>query len=135
MRGGRNHFGKRGGTPEKGKNAGSQNLHDGRWDQAFHPLGRNKRTVWSIPLSKFREAHFAVFPEKLVETCLQATCPAQGVVLDPFSGAGTTAVVAQRLGRRFIGFDCNPEYCQIAEQRLAQRFLDFPQPPATDESE
>jgi site-specific DNA-methyltransferase (adenine-specific) len=135
MRGGRNHFGKRGGTPEKGKNAGSQNLHDGRWDQAFHPLGRNKRTVWSIPLSKFREAHFAVFPEKLVETCLQATCPTQGVVLDPFSGAGTTAVVAQRLGRRFIGFDCNPEYCQMAEQRLAQRFLDFPQPPATDESE
>lgn len=120
MRGGRRHFGQRGGTPEKGKNAGNQNLHDGRWDQAFHPLGRNKRTVWSIPLSKYREAHFAVFPEKLVETCLLASCPTGGVVLDPFSGAGTTAVVARRLGRHFIGFDCNPAYCRLAEQRLGQ---------------
>jgi len=61
MRGGRNHFGKRNGTPENGKNKGNPNLHNGRWDQAFHPLGRNKRTVWDIPLSKFRDAHFAVF--------------------------------------------------------------------------
>ncbi len=76
MRGGRNHFGERGGTPEEGKNAGDNNLHDGRWDQAFHPAGRNKRTVWSIPLGKFRDAHFAVFPESLVETCLLAGCPA-----------------------------------------------------------
>ncbi|MFN9343096.1 MAG: DNA methyltransferase, partial [Planctomycetota bacterium] len=97
--------------------------------------GRHPRTARSIPLSTFREAHFAELPDKLVEPCLQATWPAQGVVLDPCSGAGTSAVGAQRLGRRLIGFDCNPEYCQIAEQRLAQRFLDFPQPPATDESE
>ena len=69
MRGGRGHFGRRGGTPEQGKNGGDVNLHDGRWDQAFHPRGRNKRTVWSIPLSKYRGAHFAVFPEPLVETC------------------------------------------------------------------
>ena len=69
MKGGRRHFGKRGGTPEQGKNGGDNNLHDGRWDQAFHPKGRNKRTVWSISLSKFRQAHFAVFPESLVATC------------------------------------------------------------------
>src|SRR5215213_6279145 len=69
MKGGRNHFGKVNGTPENGKNGGNNNLHDGRWDQAFHPKGRNKRTVWEIPLSKFKEAHFAVYPEKLVETC------------------------------------------------------------------
>ena len=56
MKGGRKHLGKRGGTPEQGKNSGNSNLHDGRWDQAFHPKGRNKRTVWSIPLGKFREA-------------------------------------------------------------------------------
>lgn len=118
MKGGRGHFGVRGGTPEKGKNSGKQNLHDGRWDQAFHPLGRNKRTVWSIPLSKYREAHFAVFPERLVETCLLATCPPGGVVLDPFSGAGTTALVARRSGRRYIGFDCNEEYCELARKRL-----------------
>ena len=67
MKGGRSHFGRVNGTPENGKNGGNPNLHDGRWDQAFHPKGRNKRTVWDIPLSKFREAHFAVFPEKLVE--------------------------------------------------------------------
>lgn len=119
MKGGRRHFGVRGGTPERGKNGGNQNLHDGRWDQAFHPLGRNKRTVWSIPLSKFREAHFAVFPERLVETCLLATCPTGGVVLDPFSGAGTTALVAIKNERQFVGFDCNPDYCELARKRLA----------------
>jgi site-specific DNA-methyltransferase (adenine-specific) len=118
MKGGRGHFFKRGGTPEAGKNGGDNNLHDARWDQAFHPKGRNKRTVWSIPLSKFREAHFAVFPETLVETCIQASCPPQGCVLDPFLGSGTTAVVAQRLGRDYLGIDCNAEYCQIAQQRV-----------------
>lgn len=119
MRGGRRHFGIRGGTPEAGKNGGTQNLHDGRWDQAFHPLGRNKRTVWSIPLSKFREAHFAVFPEALVETCIHAGCPKDGTVLDPFLGSGTTAVVAQKLGRPWLGIDCAEEYCAMARRRLA----------------
>ena len=120
MKGGRRHFGKRGGTPEAGKNAGDTNLHDGRWDQAFHPRGRNKRTVWSIPLSKFREAHFAVYPPRLVETCLKATCPPGGVVLDPFSGAGTTALVANQIGASFVAIDCNPEYNQMAQRRLEQ---------------
>lgn len=119
MRGGRGHFGRRGGTPEAGKNSGDNNLHDGRWDQAFHPLGRNKRTVWSIPLSKFRGAHFAVFPESLVKTCILAGSPAKGLVLDPFLGSGTTAVVAQRLGRDFLGIDCSREYCELARERLA----------------
>ncbi len=119
MKGGRNHFGQRGGTPEIGKNSGDCNLHDGRWDQAFHPKGRNKRTVWSIPLSKFREAHFAVFPESLVETCIKAGCPDSGVVLDPFLGSGTTALVAQRLGRSYVGIDCMKEYCEMAQRRIA----------------
>ena len=119
MRGGRKHFGKRGGTPEEGKNAGDNNLHDGRWDQAFHPAGRNKRTVWSIPLGKFRDVHFAVFPEKLVETCLLAGCPEDGTVLDPFCGSGTTLLVAQRLGRKWIGIDCVKKYCEMARERLA----------------
>jgi site-specific DNA-methyltransferase (adenine-specific) len=118
MRGGRRHFGVRGGTPESGKNGGSNNLHDGRWDQAFHPLGRNKRTVWSIPLSKFRDAHFAVFPESLVETCIRAGCPTKGVVLDPFVGSGTVPLVAQRLGRSYLGVDCVAEYCQMARRRV-----------------
>ncbi len=121
MKGGRGHFGKRGGTPEAGKNGGNHNLHDGRWDQAFHPKGRNKRTVWTIPLSKFRDAHFAVFPIELVSNCIKATCPPDGVVLDPFSGAGTTAVAARSLGRNFIAIDCNEAYCRMAQQRLEQQ--------------
>jgi site-specific DNA-methyltransferase (adenine-specific) len=120
MRGGRRHFFQRGGTPEQGKNQGASNLHDGRWDQAFHPKGRNKRTVWSIPLSKFREAHFAVFPASLVETCILAGSPEGGVVLDPFLGSGTTAVVAKELGRHYLGIDCVAEYCQMAERRVRE---------------
>jgi site-specific DNA-methyltransferase (adenine-specific) len=120
MRGGRNHFFKQGSTPEQGKNGGNNNLHNARWDQAFHPKGRNKRTVWSVPLSKFREAHFAVFPESLVETCVLAGSPASGVVLDPFFGSGTTGVVARRLGRSYVGIERVPEYCEMARQRLRE---------------
>ncbi len=119
MKGGRNHFGKRGGTPELGKNGGNPNLHAGRWDQAFHPKGRNRRTVWEIPLSKFPEAHFAVFPEQLIEPCILAGSRLNGIVLDPFIGSGTTALVALRLGRNFIGIDCNSEYCEMARNRIA----------------
>jgi site-specific DNA-methyltransferase (adenine-specific) len=118
MKGGRNHFGKNGGTPEKGKNSGNSNLHDGRWDQAFHPNGRNKRTVWNVPLSKFRGAHFAVFPERLIEPCILAGCPKNGIVLDPFFGAGTTGFVATQQGRKYVGLELNPEYAEIAENRL-----------------
>ncbi len=123
MKGGRNHFGKADGTPESGKNGGNSNLHKGRWDQAFHPKGRNRRTVWEIPLSKYRGAHFAVFPEKLVELCILAGCPEGGLVLDPFVGSGTTAVTAQRLGRHHVGIDSNPEYCALAQVRLSQPSL------------
>jgi site-specific DNA-methyltransferase (adenine-specific) len=123
MKGGRNHFGKRNGTPEQGKNVGNSNLHNGRWDQAFHPKGRNRRTVWEIPLSKFRDAHFAVFPEELVEICVLAGCSEDGIVLDPFIGSGTTAVVAQRLGRKYVGIDINPEYCEMSRTRLRQPLL------------
>lgn len=123
MKGGRSHFGKVNGTPEQGKNGGSSNLHDGRWDQAFHPKGRNRRTVWEIPLSKFRDSHFAVFPERLVELCILAGCPESGVVLDPFIGSGTTAVVTQRLGRKFVGIESNADYCQMARGRVRQQTL------------
>ncbi|HRE46229.1 MAG TPA: site-specific DNA-methyltransferase [Aggregatilineales bacterium] len=118
MKGGRNHFGKAEGTPEQGKNQGNANLHRGRWDQAFHPLGRNKRTVWSIPLGKFREAHFAVFPPDLVELCIRAGTKETDIVLDPFMGSGTTAVVARSLKRDFVGIELNPEYVAMAQRRL-----------------
>lgn len=77
--------------------------------------GRNKRCVWRIPTAQFTGNHFAVFPEKLVETPILAGCPKDGIVLDPFAGSGTTAVVAKRLGRRFIGIEINAKYVQIAE--------------------
>jgi DNA modification methylase len=118
MKGGRNHFGKRNGTPETGKNNGNSNLHDGRWDQAFHPLGRNKRSVWNIPLSKYRGAHFAVFPEKLVENCIKASTRPKDVVLDPFAGSGTVGVVAAKFQRSFVLIELNSEYCKLIENRL-----------------
>jgi site-specific DNA-methyltransferase (adenine-specific) len=118
MKGGRGHFGKRNGTPEEGKNQGNSNLHDSRWDQAFHPLGRNKRTVWSIPLGKCREAHFAVFPEGLVEPCVRAGAPEGSLVLDPFTGSGTTGIVCRRLKRRFFGIELVTGYAELAERRI-----------------
>lgn len=118
MKGGRKHLGKINGTPEKGKNQGNSNLHRGRWDQAFHPLGRNKRTVWNIPLSKFRDAHFAVFPPQLVETCLLAGTTRDDLVLDPFMGSGTTAVVAKEHGRHFVGLELVPEYAEMTLRRV-----------------
>jgi DNA modification methylase len=120
MMGGRNHLGKRNGTPEEGKNKGNPNLHNGRWDQAFHPLGRNKRTVWNIALGKFRDAHFAVFPEQLIENCILAGTSKDDVVLDPFMGSGTTAVVAHRMGRHFLGLELVPEYAEMTKKRVSE---------------
>lgn len=82
--------------------------------------GRNKRCVWYIGTSGFKDAHFAVFPEKLVETPIQAGCPIGGIVLDPFVGSGTTAIAAKRLNRQFIGIDISPVYVKMASKRLAQ---------------
>lgn len=120
MKGGRNHFGKRNSTPESGKNAGNSNLHDARWDQAFHPKGRNKRTVWSVPLGKFREAHFAVFPPRLIRPCILAGTPECGTVMDPFFGAGTVGLVAQELNRQYLGIELNKDYVQLAKRRIAE---------------
>ena len=117
MRGGRNHFGKRNGTPENGKNKDNPNLHNGRWDQAFHPLGRNKRTVWDIPLGKFRDTHFAVFPESLVKTCILAGTSEGDLVLDPFMGSGTIACIAKKLGRHFLGIELVPRYAEMTMKR------------------
>lgn len=80
--------------------------------------GRNKRDVWSVVTSGVQGAHFAAFPEKLIEPCVLAGAPPGGVVLDPFMGSGTTGVVAKRLGREFIGIEINPDYCEAAEKRI-----------------
>jgi len=80
---------------------------------------RNRRSVWTITTKPFREAHFATFPEDLVEPMIKAGCPVGGVVLDCFIGSGTTAVVAKRLGRNYIGIELNPKYARMAEVSLA----------------
>ena len=81
--------------------------------------GRNKRSVWRITTKPFKEAHFAVFPEELVETPIRAGCPKGGTILDCFCGSGTTGVVAKRLNRQFIGIELNGEYIKMAEKRIA----------------
>lgn len=83
-----------------------------------NPFGKNKRAVWRITTKPFKEAHFAVFPEELIQTPILAGCPKGGTVLDPFMGAGTTGLVAKKLGRSYIGIELNPEYVEMAESRI-----------------
>ena len=85
---------------------------------AIMPTTRNKRSVWNITTQPFKEAHFATFPPELPETCIKAGCPVGGTVLDPFFGAGTTGLVADRLQRHCIGIELNPVYAELARRRI-----------------
>lgn len=78
----------------------------------------NKRSVWTVPTQPTPEAHFATYPEDLIAPCILAGCPEGGLVLDPFMGSGTTAFVASKLGRNYVGFEINPEYIEIQKRRL-----------------
>lgn len=80
---------------------------------------RNRRTVWSIASEPFLGAHFAVMPQALVEPCILAGSKPGDLVLDPFAGSGTVGVVALRHGRRFLGLELNPEYCEMARNRIS----------------
>jgi len=80
---------------------------------------RNKRSVWEVATKPFSEAHFATFPPALIEPCILAGCPRGGTVLDPFGGAGTTGLVADRLGRSATMIELNPEYAEMARRRIA----------------
>ena len=84
---------------------------------------RNKRSVWKINTKPYKEAHFAVFPEKLPELCIKAGSKKGDIVLDPFFGSGTTGYVAQRLYRKWLGIELNPEYIKIANKRFVQQEL------------
>lgn len=83
---------------------------------------RNKRDVWQVNVKPCKEAHFATYPPDLVRPCILAGCPEGGIVLDPFMGSGTTALVAKGIGRDYIGIELNPEYKAIAERRLFDKF-------------
>jgi DNA modification methylase len=92
----------------------------------FGEIGkRNKRSVWTVTTKPYAGAHFAVFPSDLIEPCILAGAPVGGIVLDPFMGSGTTAQVAQNLGRQYIGCELNPDYCQLQNIRTAQQSFGF----------
>ena len=96
--------------------------HNGYFKADGSPIGtagkRNKRDVWTITVSSFAEAHFATFPKALIEPMVLAGCPKGGAILDPFMGAGTTAVVAKRNNRKYLGIELNGDYIKIAAERL-----------------
>jgi DNA modification methylase len=92
--------------------------HEAMQEEATTGQTRNRRSVWSVNTKPFKGAHFAVMPEALAEPCVLAGSAPGDLVLDPFTGSGTVAVVALRHGRRFIGTELNPEYVQIAQDRI-----------------
>jgi DNA modification methylase len=95
--------------------------HSGVFDINGNIIGggfANKKSVWTVTTKPFAEAHFATFPEDLIVDCIKAGCPEGGVVLDPFMGAGTTAVVSRKLSRNFIGLELNADYVIMANKRL-----------------
>jgi DNA modification methylase len=85
-----------------------------------HRLGKNPGDVWQSATAHYTDAHFATYPESLVRRIIRAGCPPGGIVLDPFMGAGTTAVVAEAEGRQWIGIELNPDFVTQAEARLAR---------------
>lgn len=109
--------------PGLAEQAGSDRV-PGKTNGAMKAVGngetRNKRSVWTVATQPFKEAHFATFPPALIEPCILAGCPAGGVVLDPFGGAGTTGMVAQNLGREAVLIELNPAYAAIASDRVRQ---------------
>ncbi len=84
---------------------------------------RNKRSVWTVSNAPYPDAHFATFPPKLIEPCILAGSRPGDIVLDPFMGSGTTAQVAEHLGRQWIGCEINPDYLPLQQQRLRQQTL------------
>jgi DNA modification methylase len=103
---------------------------DGAKNESFETMGdrwvkekANKRSVWTITTKSYEGAHFATFPTDLIEPCIMAGAPVGGIVLDPFMGSGTTAQVAQHLGRQYLGCELNPEYQPLQQKRLRQMSL------------
>jgi DNA modification methylase len=105
--------------------AGSGTKNNDSFDAAMAvmPETRNRRSVWTIPTESFSEAHFATFPQALVEPCILAGSRPGDIVFDPFLGSGTVAQVAQNLGRKWLGCELNPEYIKLQGSRTRQQGL------------
>ena len=88
-----------------------------------NPNGKTRKDVWKLNTSSYKGGHFAVFPEDIPELCIKASTKKGDTVLDPFMGSGTTAVVAKKLERKWIGIELNPEYAQIINDRTCQTEL------------
>lgn len=106
------------------KQRGHSRQHAGfneRWDrmekEELISDGGNLRSVWWISPASFEEGHYAVMPEQLAKVCILAGCPEGGTVFDPFSGAGTTALIASRKHRNFLGIELNRDYCDMSIRR------------------
>jgi len=109
------------GNEQRGYISGPQN-HMSKYlgsEDAKAAENRNRRDVWTVATQSYSGAHFATWPEKLVEPMILAGSKRGDIVLDPFSGSGTTGRVAFKHGRRYIGLDLNPEYMTLAEERTA----------------
>lgn len=93
-------------------------------DDVDYDETRNKRSVWTVATASFKGAHFATFPPDLIRPCVLAGSPRGGMVLDPFGGAGTTALVAMQEGRKSVICELNPEYASLARQRLDTAWIE-----------
>jgi len=99
-------------------------IHEGH--RGSHANGRNPGDVWAINTQPFGGAHFAVMPQELARRAIVAGCKPGGTVLDPFSGSGTTGLVAQNNGRKYVGIDLSADYLKLSlETRLQNAALDF----------
>jgi DNA modification methylase len=116
-------WGSRDRTDGKYHNEGSGLQPHGGLEKSYEMA--NKRSVWTVTTKPYEGAHFAVFPQDLIEPCILAGAPVGGVVLDPFMGSGTTAQVAQHLGRKYLGCELNPAYAELQSKRLQQPSFEF----------
>ena len=116
-------WGARDRTDGKYHNEGSGLQPHGGLEKSYEMA--NKRSVWTVNTKPYAGAHFAVFPIELIEPCIMAGAPVGGIVLDPFMGSGTTAQVAQHLGRQYLGCELNPAYKPLQDKRISQLSLEL----------
>jgi DNA modification methylase len=99
---------------------GGENQHNMEIREYDEIKGANKRTVWTVNTKPYKDAHFATYPPELIEPCILAGSAEGDIVLDPFSGSGTTGEMALKHGRNYIGLELNPEYATLSEKRLTE---------------